>query len=108
MKRRNLLAKLGAASVATVGVAGTASASPRRVADVGVELPDVEVAAADVDGRVPLASLLDDDQVRELPADVDLEGTEVWVSRDVDVFALPSCCCIRECHSDCPCCRDCD
>lgn len=105
MKRRNLLRTLGAASVATVGVAGTASAARSRVAaDVGIDLPDIEVDVADVDGTVPLASVLDDDQIRDLPDDVDPDRETIWVSQDVDVFALPSCCCT--CDPDCFCCTD--
>lgn len=109
MKRRTLLRKLGAASVATVGVAGTASAAPGSAVNTVLEHSDVEVDVSDVDGRVPLASLLDDDQVRRLPADVDPAETEVWVSRDVDVLREPACCCNFNCDpDDCPCCVDCN
>lgn len=101
MNRRTLLRRLGATGVAATTVAGT-SAARTAPTDYGI---DREIDVSDVAGRVRLDDLLEPEDRRRLPEDVDPAGVELFVQPDADVVALDDCCgyCCQYLHSECDC-----
>lgn len=105
MKRRTLIRQLGTASLATTTLVGSAAAS-RPSLDL-----DREIDVSGVSGSVPLADVLDDEALAELPEDVDPRAATITVAEDTDVVAPSECCdrmplCCRdvECTRPCGCC----
>lgn len=108
MKRRTLVRKLGAASIATATISGPAVAAERpSVSDLGIDR-DLDVAS--MEGRVPLGELLELREIASLPESVD-PSRRITVAPEADVITLGECCpyccwpAIMPC--DCDCC-DCD
>lgn len=104
MKRRTLLRRVGATSIAAAA-AGTAAGRTSPRFGVGRRL-DV----SDVEGRTTLAELLGPGDRRRLRADVDPRQVEVAVAADADVITLDDCCvycCSGQdlvCEDKCDCC----
>ena len=105
MKRRTLIRQLGTASVATATFVGSAAAE-RPLGHV-----DREIDVSDVSGAVPLADLLDEDEVAALPDDVDPWSATITVAEETDSVApseccdrMPLCCKDVECTRPCGCC----
>lgn len=93
MQRRDLLERIGKASIATMGVAGTASASH------GVDL-DREVDVTDVSGKASLESILPAEALGAVPAAVDVSDVQLTVAEDADTITPSGCCCC-ECTAWC-------
>jgi hypothetical protein len=107
MNRRTLIRRLGATGLATTAFAGTASAS--RGVRYGI---DREIDVSDVSGTVTLDELLEPEEVRRLPADVDPRQREIIVSDDAGGITLGDCCVYccsgdEDLVCDCSCC-ECD
>lgn len=101
MKRRTILKRLGATGVATVGIAGAASASPAE----GV---DHEIDVSDVSGEVELAELLGSGAQPSPAALGRSADTRFVISEDADTITLSDCCeycCKHPNVCDCLCCE---
>ena len=105
MKRRTLVKQLGTASLATTTLVGSAAAS-RPAINI-----DREIDVSDVSGSVPLAELLDAEELAELPDGVDPWTTSITVAEGTDGIApsdccdyMPICCYDVDCPLGCPCC----
>lgn len=91
MKRRTILKRIGVASVATAGVASTASAASRPALGL-----DQTLDVSDVSGTVELQSLVDGDLETELsdeflaslPDGVEASDVKITVGDDLDVLDL--------------------
>lgn len=89
MQRRTLLKGVGTAAAATAGFAGSAAARPAL--DVELDRP---LDVSDVSGRVALADLLDESELRRLDGDVDPHAKRLVVSEETDTLVdLEDDCC---------------
>lgn len=102
MNRRTILKRLGAAGVATAGIAGTASASQAGSVDHRLDVSDVS-------GEVELTELLDVGGHGQLtPEALGRPGsTRLVISEEAETITLSDCCeycCENPNVCDCWCC----
>ena len=101
MKRRTLVKQLGTASLATTTLVGSAAAE-RPLGHV-----DREIDVSDLEGRVPLVDVLEEEELGDLADDVDPESAALTIDSDVGVLNVgEDCCdifptCCFGCPSDC-------
>lgn len=112
MQRRTILKRIGAASVAATGYAGTVSASrPRPGIDRDLDVSDVSgVVKLDALVEEDVEPLLDDEYVARLPADTEPAEVELFIAEHADVINLSDDDCCIECSLDqcaywCDCCE---
>ena len=103
MNRRTILKRIGAASVATAGIAGTAAASPSGNVDHQLDVSDIS-------GEVELTELLArGGHERLAPEALGRSGaTRFVISEDADTITLDDCCqlcCKHPNICDCICCE---
>lgn len=104
MKRRTLVRQLGTATLATTTLVGSAAANRSTL--------DREIDISGVSGSAPLADVLDEEALAELPDDVDAGAATVTVAEDAAVVEsasdccdyMPLCCRDIDCPKTCGCC----
>lgn len=106
MKRRTLIRKVGAAGIATAALSGSATAERPSVSDLDI---DRELDVSSVEGWVPLAELLEPEEVASLPAGVS-PSRPISVAATADSITVQDCCelCCTDARKACECvCCDC-
>lgn len=97
MNRREILRGIGASGVLAVVGSGTALAA---ISDAGFD-GGTTLDVSEFGGEVPLAAILDENDLEGLPDAADLDATTVWVDPEAETAAEWQRCCETHCGASC-------